>query len=102
MILTIPRLLSAAQIAEFQQALRSVEWVDGKATAAVTFTPINDLLTEPTETVTLKLISSPNYNIGVSTATATIRDNDADTDHDGVSDAQEILNGTNPRDANSH
>ncbi len=33
MILTIPRLLSAAQIADFRQALGSVEWVDGKATA---------------------------------------------------------------------
>jgi len=33
MVLTIPGLLSAAQIADFQQALGSVEWVDGKATA---------------------------------------------------------------------
>lgn len=33
MLLTIPRLLSTAQIAEFQQALGSGEWVDGKATA---------------------------------------------------------------------
>jgi PKHD-type hydroxylase len=33
MVLTIPGLLSAAQIADFRQALESVEWVDGKATA---------------------------------------------------------------------
>src|SRR5258708_13247219 len=33
MVLTIPGLLSAAQIADFRQALGSVEWVDGKATA---------------------------------------------------------------------
>jgi PKHD-type hydroxylase len=33
MVLTIPRLLSAAQVAEFRQALGSVEWIDGKATA---------------------------------------------------------------------
>jgi PKHD-type hydroxylase len=33
MILTIPGLLSAAQITDFRQALASVEWVDGKATA---------------------------------------------------------------------
>ena len=33
MILTIPGLLSAVQIADFRQALGSVEWVDGKATA---------------------------------------------------------------------
>lgn len=33
MILTIPGLLSAAQITDFRQALGSVEWVDGKATA---------------------------------------------------------------------
>jgi PKHD-type hydroxylase len=33
MILTIPGLLSAAQITDFRQALGTVEWVDGKATA---------------------------------------------------------------------
>lgn len=33
MILTIPGLLSAAQIVDFRQALGNVEWVDGKATA---------------------------------------------------------------------
>ncbi|HEY0799892.1 MAG TPA: Fe2+-dependent dioxygenase [Steroidobacteraceae bacterium] len=33
MVLTIPGLLSAAQIADFRQALASVEWIDGKATA---------------------------------------------------------------------
>src|SRR5258708_21607424 len=33
MVLTIPGLLSAAQIADFRQALANVEWVDGKATA---------------------------------------------------------------------
>jgi PKHD-type hydroxylase len=33
MVLTIPGLLSAAQVAEFRQALGSVEWIDGKATA---------------------------------------------------------------------
>jgi PKHD-type hydroxylase len=33
MILTIPKLLSATQVAEFQQALGSAEWIDGKATA---------------------------------------------------------------------
>jgi PKHD-type hydroxylase len=33
MLLTLPGLLSAPQIAEFRQALGSVEWVDGRATA---------------------------------------------------------------------
>ena len=33
MVLIIPGLLSAAQVADFRQALESVEWVDGKATA---------------------------------------------------------------------
>jgi PKHD-type hydroxylase len=33
MVLIIPGLLSAAQITDFRQALASVEWVDGKATA---------------------------------------------------------------------
>src|SRR5258707_13817219 len=33
MVLTIPGLLSASQIADFRQALGSAEWVDGKATA---------------------------------------------------------------------
>jgi PKHD-type hydroxylase len=33
MVLTIPGLLSGAQISEFRQALGSVEWIDGKATA---------------------------------------------------------------------
>lgn len=33
MILTIPGLLTVAQIADFRQALDGVEWVDGKATA---------------------------------------------------------------------
>jgi PKHD-type hydroxylase len=33
MVLTIPQLLSAAQVAEFQQALGNAEWIDGKATA---------------------------------------------------------------------
>jgi PKHD-type hydroxylase len=33
MVLTIPGLLSAAQVADFRQALGSVEWIDGKATA---------------------------------------------------------------------
>jgi PKHD-type hydroxylase len=33
MVLTIPGLLSAAQVADFRQALGSAEWIDGKATA---------------------------------------------------------------------
>ena len=33
MVLTIPGLLSAAQVADFRQALGGVEWIDGKATA---------------------------------------------------------------------
>jgi PKHD-type hydroxylase len=33
MVLTIPELLGAAQITEFQQVLGSAEWIDGKATA---------------------------------------------------------------------
>ena len=33
MVLTIPRLLSPAQVSEFRQALAGVEWIDGKATA---------------------------------------------------------------------
>jgi PKHD-type hydroxylase len=33
MLLTIPGLLSAAQVADFRYALGTVEWVDGKATA---------------------------------------------------------------------
>jgi PKHD-type hydroxylase len=33
MILTIPKLLSPAQITEFQQVLGTAEWIDGKATA---------------------------------------------------------------------
>ena len=33
MLVTIPQLLSAAQVADFRQALGSVEWIDGKATA---------------------------------------------------------------------
>jgi PKHD-type hydroxylase len=33
MVLTVPKLLSTAQAAEFRQALESAEWVDGKATA---------------------------------------------------------------------
>ena len=93
---------TAANGVDYQPINSSVVIPDGKGTAAVTFRPIHDLKTEPTESVTLTLTPSPNYNIGVSTATATIRDNDVDTDHDGVSDAQEILNGTDPRDATSH
>jgi PKHD-type hydroxylase len=33
MVLIVPRLLSASQVAEFRQALAAAEWVDGKATA---------------------------------------------------------------------
>jgi PKHD-type hydroxylase len=33
MVLSIPHLLSAAQIAEFRQVLAGAEWIDGKATA---------------------------------------------------------------------
>ncbi len=33
MILTLPQLLSAAQVAEFQKALGGAEWIDGRATA---------------------------------------------------------------------
>jgi len=33
MVVTVPRLLSAAQIAEFQAVLGSAAWIDGKATA---------------------------------------------------------------------
>jgi len=33
MLLTVPHLLSAAQVAEFRKALEAAEWVDGKATA---------------------------------------------------------------------
>ena len=33
MIVTIPKLLSAAQVTEFQQALSAAEWTDGRATA---------------------------------------------------------------------
>ncbi|HEY4215444.1 MAG TPA: Fe2+-dependent dioxygenase [Steroidobacteraceae bacterium] len=33
MILTLPQLLTAAQVAEFQKALGGAEWIDGRATA---------------------------------------------------------------------
>ena len=33
MVVTIPQLLSAAQVAEFQAVLGSAQWIDGKATA---------------------------------------------------------------------
>ena len=87
---------------DYQSINSSVIIPDGQAAVAIGFKPIHDLATEPAESVILTLIPSPNYNIGVATATARIQDNDVDTDHDGVSDAQEILNGTNPRDAASH
>ena len=33
MVLTVPRLLSASQVTEFQKVLGAAEWIDGKATA---------------------------------------------------------------------
>ncbi len=87
---------------DYQPINGSIVIPEGKATAAITFRPVHDLNTEPAKSVILKLTPSPNYSIGVASATATIRDHDVDTDRDGVSDAQELLNGTNRLDPLSH
>jgi hypothetical protein len=87
---------------DYQPINGSIVIPDGKATAAITFRPVHDLNTEPAKSVILKLTPSPNYSIGVASATATIRDHDVDTDREGVSDAQELLNGTNRLDPLSH
>ncbi len=42
MTLTITGLLSAAQIADFRQALGSVEWIDGIATGRVPLQPYQE------------------------------------------------------------
>lgn len=93
---------TAANGVDYQPIDGTVVIPDGKNTATVAFRPIDDLDTEPIETVILTLTPSPNYSIGVGSVQASLRDNDYDMDRDGVSDAQEILNGTNPLDAKSH
>ena len=50
----------------------------GQASATVTVTPLDDALLEPSETVTLSLVASPNYALGASTAaTVTIADDES-------------------------
>jgi hypothetical protein len=52
---------------------------DGNSSVTLTVIPFEDLFLEPTETVHLTLIASPDYNLGGSHATVEIQDNDFST-----------------------
>ncbi len=58
----------------------SVAIAAGQAFADITITPVNDLLIEGSETVTINLTDTANYDLGATaTATVTIADNDFST-----------------------
>ena len=52
---------------------------DGSSSVTLTVIPFEDLFLEPTETLNLTLIASPDYNVGGSHATVEIQDNDTST-----------------------
>lgn len=64
--------------ADYNPALTgSVAIAAGQAFADITITPVNDLLIEGSETVTINLTDTANYDLGATaTATVTIADND--------------------------
>ena len=63
----------------------------GQAFADITITPVNDLLIEGSETVTINLTDTANYDLGATaTATVTIADNDFSTKISAIQGASQI------------
>lgn len=56
--------------------VNSIVIPDGQSSVTVTITPIDDLISEGTETVTLKILHDPTYSIGTEQATINIADDD--------------------------
>lgn len=61
---------------DYQTIPLTVTFAPGAATTNIFITPINDSISEPTETVILTLSSNPDYALGTPTATVTIVDDD--------------------------
>jgi hypothetical protein len=74
----------------------------GSLSKTVQFNVVDDVLLNPTRTLTMTVAPSANYRPGNPYSTTLfIRDDDVDTDGDGQSDAAEVIAGTSKTDATS-
>jgi surface protein len=73
---------------------------DGEGSITLSVVVIDDQDIEPNETVEATIANPSLGSIGTATATATITDDEAevDTDGDGITDGEEVANGTSPTD----
>ena len=78
--------------ADYTPALTgSVAIAAGQTFADITITPVNDLLIEGSETVTINVTDTANYDLGATaTATVTIADNDFSTKISAIQGASQI------------
>jgi len=92
---------SAAPGPDYVALPGSVTIPSGASSATVTVTPIDDALTEGSETVLVAVAPAAGYSVGTpSSATVTIVDDEgnADSDADGMPDAFEATHGFDPAD----
>ena len=73
---------------------------DGEGSITLSVVVFDDQDIEPNETVEATIANPSLGSIGTATATATITDDEAevDTDGDGITDGEEVANGTSPTD----
>ena len=87
---------TASNSVDYTALSGSVTILAGRPSVSLTLTPINDVIIEGDETVTLNILSSPNYNVGnPGSATIVIQDNELPTVTFTVSDATAAEPGTN-------
>ncbi|HSL25388.1 MAG TPA: Calx-beta domain-containing protein [Acidimicrobiia bacterium] len=96
--LTVNFTLGGTAVAGDYNAISSpVTILAGQASAAVTVTPVNDLLPEDSETVILTVTGGTGYNVGTpSSATVNIADNDPPVVSIAATDSSASETGPNP------